>query len=241
MSWFEDRVDQSKGADLVVLYLHGGGYALGHPLLDALNLFIAERLAMSGLTTAILAHRYTLTPGGRFPQQIDEVAPAYDWLVKDLGVSPAKVVLMGESAGRHLALSFLLAHHMRSKQGRSSVAGLARPASAILISPWCDLHNSNSRAINLRSAEGQFKQLLTKRGGSTLRDLDASHREAFSKFSRRDARCGFWKDILPSSTWVSTGDDENIFVHDIIDFVRLRGTMAPMLSLRSSLVDMQLF
>lgn len=104
-----------KDADLVILYLRGGGYALGHPLLDAPNLlFIAECLAMSGLTTAILAHRYALTPGGRFPQQIDEVPLHTIGYVKDLGVSPAKVVLMGESAGGHLALSFLLAHHMRS-------------------------------------------------------------------------------------------------------------------------------
>lgn len=72
---------------------------------------------------------------------------------------------------------------------------------------------------------------------STLRDLDASHREAFLNFSRRDARRGSWKDILPSSTWVSAGDDEAISVPDIVDFVSLRGTMAPMLSLRSSLVD----
>jgi len=121
---------------VVIFYLHGGGYALGHPVLDAPNLlFIAESLTKKRLTTAIFAPRYALTPEASFPQQIDEVASAYKWLVQDLGVLPSKIALIGESAGGHLALSFLFDHHLKTAHDAPSAAGLAKPAGAFLISP----------------------------------------------------------------------------------------------------------
>ncbi|KAF1933364.1 alpha/beta-hydrolase [Didymella exigua CBS 183.55] len=211
---------EPKDADLVIFYLHGGGYVLGHPILEAPNLlFIAECLAKEGLTTAIFASRYSLSPEAHFPQQINEVASAYHWLVRDLGVTPSRVALMGESAGGHLALSFLLDHHLKTQQSGSSAAGIAKPASVFLLSPWCDLHNSNSKAMNIRPNEVVFKRTLTKWGDLALGDLDPPQRDMFMNFARRDAKRGSLRDILPSSSWISAGDDEVIFVHDIIDFV----------------------
>lgn len=205
-----------KNADVVLIYTHGGGYVLGHPFPEAPNLlFVAESLARKGLTAAIFALRYSVAPESRFPKQVDEAASAYSWLVRDLGVSPSKVALLGESAGAHLALSFLVDRHLKSKQATV----LPKPASAFLISPWCDLHNSNPKATNIRPGEVVFKGVLTRWGDSVLDDLDAPQRALYLDHVQRNAQRGSWKDILPASTWVSAGDDENIFVHDIIDFV----------------------
>lgn len=211
---------EPKEADVVIFYLHGGGYALGHPVSDAPNLLsIAESLTKEGLTTAVFAPRYTLTPEGRLPQQIGEVISAYKWLVQDLGVLPSRIALIGESAGGHLALSFLLELHLKTAHSRPSAGRLAKPAGAFLISPWCDLHNSNSRAINLRPGEVAFKRLLKVWGDFVMSGLNEQQQDMFVNFALGCEKRGQWEDILPSKTWISTGDDEVIFVHDIIDFV----------------------
>jgi acetyl esterase/lipase len=206
---------------VVISYPHGGGgYALGQPLLETPNsLFIAECLAIEGLTTAIFAPRYNLMPEGHFPQQVDDVAFAYKWLVQDLGVLPSRIALIGESAGEHLALSFLLDHHLKTAQHDPLAARSMKPAGAFLVSPWCDLHNSDSKATNLRPGEVAFKRLLTIWGDFVTSDYDTQQLEMFLNSAQRNDRGGLWRDIIPSRTWILAGEDEVTFVHDIVDFV----------------------
>lgn len=212
-----------KNADIVLLYLHGGGYVLGHPISDATNLLcMAEVMAEAGMTTAIFGLRYTLAPRGTLLQQIGETLGAYTWLTNEMGVSPSKIVIMGESAGGHLILSFLVFLHLQHLQSRISKLAEKRPRKpqhAFLVSPWCDLHNSNPKAVNLRGAEQGFKELLTTWSHLELKGMDPAQKSLYLNFAEKKKDRGSWKDILPQNTWVSAGDDEAIFMYDIEDFV----------------------
>ncbi|OAL55005.1 alpha/beta hydrolase fold protein [Pyrenochaeta sp. DS3sAY3a] len=213
-----------KNADVVIFYLHGGGYVLGHPLSDATNLLcMAEVMAEVGMTTAIFGLRYTLAPRGTILHQRRETLAAYTWLTNEMGVSPSKIVIMGESAGGHLILSFLVflhLQHLQSRQSELSEKCPRKPRHAFLVSPWCDLHNSNRKVVNLRRAEQGFKELLTTWSHLELKGLDPAQKSLYLNFAEKNNDRGSWKDILPQNTWVSAGDDEAIFMYDIDDFVQ---------------------
>lgn len=112
----------------LVLYLHGGGFALGSAWLHR---EFASRIARAA-GMELLSLDYSLAPESRFPAPVLDVVRAYSALIEaDTDpFAPDEIVFVGESAGAGLALSSLLA--LRD-------AGLALPAGAALISPWVDL------------------------------------------------------------------------------------------------------
>lgn len=114
-----------KRSDAAVLYLHGGGYAIGSPkshrhLVGALSID-------SGLP--IFSADYRLAPENPFPAAVDDAVAAYRGLL-DSGIAPAKLAVSGDSAGGGLTVAMLVA--ARDK-------GLPMPACAVPISPWVDL------------------------------------------------------------------------------------------------------
>lgn len=116
-----DTVD----ADRVVLYLHGGGYALGS--LDTHQELMARLSRACG--ARVLGLDYRLAPENPYPAAVNDAIAGYDWLL-DQGVRPANVMVGGDSAGGGLALSLLLT---------ARDTGKPMPAGAILFSPWTDL------------------------------------------------------------------------------------------------------
>lgn len=109
----------------VILYLHGGAYALG-----SVNVHreLVARLAVAARLRA-LAINYRLAPEHPYPAALEDTLAAYQWLL-DQGVPPSQIVLAGDSAGGGLALAALVA--LRE-------AGQALPAAAVCLSPWVDL------------------------------------------------------------------------------------------------------
>ena len=107
-----------------LLYLHGGGYAF-----DAgISHRFAEMLA-SLLGVVVFAPDYRLTPEHPHPAQIDDAMAAWRCMIAE-GVDPARLVVIGDSAGGHLTLMLLLA--LRD-------AGLPQPALAVGLCPWTDI------------------------------------------------------------------------------------------------------
>jgi acetyl esterase/lipase len=125
--WFAPKDAQTS---VTALYLHGGGYSF-YP--RAYEYFIA--LITLAAKTRTLALNYRLTPEHRFPAQLDDAMAAYRWLLKS-GADPASLVVAGDSAGGHLALTLLLA--IRD-------AKLPQPALAIALSPPTDADTSGLR------------------------------------------------------------------------------------------------
>ncbi|MGI4862533.1 MAG: alpha/beta hydrolase [Janthinobacterium lividum] len=87
----------------VVLFIHGGSWNSGSKN-DILYKAIGRRLAKQGFVGVVISYR--LAPQVLVPQQADDCARALAWTVahiKEYGGDPARIVLMGHSAGGGLA------------------------------------------------------------------------------------------------------------------------------------------
>ncbi|WP_405064456.1 alpha/beta hydrolase [Kribbella sp. NBC_01505] len=110
---------------VVVLYFHGGGYALGSaPDSVGLAADVARRVGARAITVD-----YRLAPEHRYPAAVTDAVAAYQALL-DSGVPNSKVAFVGESAGGGLVVATLVA---------LKEAGLPQPSSAAVFSPWVDL------------------------------------------------------------------------------------------------------
>lgn len=92
----------------VVLYFHGGGFALNS--IDTHDRLL--RLLAIQSSVAICAVGYSLAPERRFPHQLNEAIAVIRWLsgaAEALGIDPQAVALAGDSAGANLALASALA------------------------------------------------------------------------------------------------------------------------------------
>ncbi|MEM7542552.1 MAG: alpha/beta hydrolase [Pseudomonadota bacterium] len=112
----------------VVLYFHGGGYAIGS--IDS-HRYMLDRLARA-TGDRVLALNYRLAPEHPFPAAVDDAVAAFNWLV-DQGNEPAQITIAGDSAGGGLAIAALVA--LRDQGG-------AMPGCAVAISPWADMEAS---------------------------------------------------------------------------------------------------
>jgi epsilon-lactone hydrolase len=111
--------------DGVILYFHGGFFAIGSA---ATSVGLASDLARKARMQVVTVD-YRLAPEHPYPAAPHDAMAAYQGLL-DSGQDVAQVALAGESAGANLALVTLAA------VGR---AGLPQPTSVVLMSPWADL------------------------------------------------------------------------------------------------------
>lgn len=108
--------------DHVLLFLHGGGYAVGSP---ATHRGMAGRLAQtSGMDTLIIDYR--LAPEHPFPAALEDAMLVYKWLLSQ----GKAVVLAGDSAGGGLCMALQLLLQQDS---------LLLPKACVCFSPWVDL------------------------------------------------------------------------------------------------------
>jgi acetyl esterase/lipase len=103
-------------AAAALLHIHGGGFVMGNPEMDvARNI---ELVRASGC--AILSVDYRLAPEHPHPAGLEDCHAALVWLsvnAASLGISSARIGLIGESAGGGMAASLaLLARDRRSVQ-----------------------------------------------------------------------------------------------------------------------------
>jgi epsilon-lactone hydrolase len=109
----------------VVLYFHGGVFALGSARASAGLACLLARQARA----KVVSVEYRLAPENPYPAAPDDALAAYRALL-ETGIRPGRIALFGESAGGALALGTLVA---------ARAAGLAQPAAAVLYSPWLDM------------------------------------------------------------------------------------------------------
>ncbi|MGH1368610.1 MAG: alpha/beta hydrolase [Maritimibacter sp.] len=118
--WYHPKTRRS-GATL--LYLHGGGYAFR----GAMSTRFAQMLAHH-IGAPLFAPHYRLTPEHSHPAQAEDALAAWRYVTRE--VDPAKVVVMGDSAGGHMAL--MLLQSLKAE-------GLSQPALCIGMCPWTDI------------------------------------------------------------------------------------------------------
>jgi epsilon-lactone hydrolase len=114
-----------------VVHFHGGGYCVGSPRMA--RTWAAHLSAQAACR--VVVPDYRLAPGDAHPAALHDARGVINALLAE--VSPASIVVSGDSAGGGLALSLVLA--LRD-------AGEELPAGCVLLSPWLDL-GSDRRAI----------------------------------------------------------------------------------------------
>jgi monoterpene epsilon-lactone hydrolase len=120
----------------VMLYLHGGAYALGS--CDSHRKLVTH-IAKSGNITAVLPE-YRLAPEHPFPAGLDDCVAAYRALL-ELGYSPGNILIGGDSAGGGLTVATML--QLRH-------AGVVLPRAAVLLSPFLDM-SASGESITTRA------------------------------------------------------------------------------------------
>ena len=118
-------INNIPGVSRTILYLHGGGMIIHVP---GLYKKWAQRFGPA-VNARVLLVDYRLAPEHPYPAPNDDCFAAYEWLVKEQGVSPENIIIAGDSAGGYLTLATLL---------RIGQSELANPACAIALSPLSD-------------------------------------------------------------------------------------------------------
>ena len=109
-------------ADRVILFIHGGAYALGSA--KAYRGFVSQIVGRTGVAAFVLD--YPLAPEYPFPAAYEAVVAARRWLG---GQGFERIALVGDSAGGGLALATL----------RNATDTLPSVAAVVVFSPWTDL------------------------------------------------------------------------------------------------------
>lgn len=156
------RTDRTDADDPVVLYIHGSAYVVCSSRTHrGLTSQIADRTGMQ-----VFSIDYRLAPSHRYPAAPQDVRAAWDWLVAQ-GHDPARIVVAGDSAGGHLALTLAL-ELARTRQ--------PLPAALVTLSPVIELELSRGAVRDriehdpFASARVARRVMATYADGKTLLD-----------------------------------------------------------------------
>jgi acetyl esterase/lipase len=128
----------SPDAQMVIYYLHGGGYTQpasegnykhAARLVDDLNSVKEQR------SIAVLMLDYTLVPDATHPTQLREAVAGLAHLLAEHGRKPSDIFISGDSAGGNLAMALL--SHILHPHPDVPALRLDEPlGGALLYSPW---------------------------------------------------------------------------------------------------------
>jgi acetyl esterase/lipase len=118
-----------------ILHIHGGGFVGGDPRMDLGNLHHLSE----ALDCVVVSVDYRLAPATRFPGSLEDNYAALLWLhgnAGSLGVDPARIAVMGESAGGGHAAMLAIAARDR---------GVVPLVAQILVYPMLDDRTGSAR------------------------------------------------------------------------------------------------
>jgi acetyl esterase/lipase len=150
------RPDAPRADGKAVIFFYGGSWDYGS---KSDYLFVAQALTAHGYTVVIPDYR--LYPEVRFPAFVEDGARAVHWTAERVG--PARLFVMGHSAGAHIALLLMtntpyLAAAGVDRMRLPGVIGLSGPydflplTSAKLIDIFGDANNPDMEAITFAHA-----------------------------------------------------------------------------------------
>jgi len=129
--------------DRVLLFLRGGGYIMGSM---GTHREVISRLSRAAGVRA-LGLDYRLAPENPFPAALEDAVAAYRWLLSS-GVSPNKIVIVGDSSGGGLTVATLVALRY---------LGEPLPAAGVCISAWTDL-TQTAESLTTKAGVDPFLQ-----------------------------------------------------------------------------------
>ncbi|OBG20516.1 alpha/beta hydrolase [Mycolicibacterium celeriflavum] len=193
------RPPGATGTGPALLWIHGGGFLIGHPGQDdQLCRRFARRL---GVTVASVDYR--LAPEHAYPAPVEDCYSALTWLAALPSVDRDRIAIGGASAGGGLAASLALLARDRS--------GVAL-AAELLVYPMLDDRTVNRRELN-NPGHRLWNQSSNKFGWSAyLGDADP----AVAVPARREDLAG-----LPQA-WIGVGDLDLFHDEDLAYAERLK-------------------
>ncbi|KAM5456179.1 hypothetical protein MaudCBS49596_001200 [Microsporum audouinii] len=202
-----------KDAKNVVIYYHGGGFALpAYPAYFQLYSALLKQLNAAGKDAAFFFLSYTLSPEGVYPTQLRQAVGALRYIVEETRRDPQNVFLGGDSAGGNLTLGVLshLSHPHKDIQPLKISAPLG---GAFTMSPWV------SMADNVPSYTRNAKRdYLSLECGRSWAQAFIGNAETDNYNHAIQAPPEWWKDIKTKSLLVYVGSDD-VIVDSITQFV----------------------
>lgn len=98
---YQPTASDHSGSSAIVVYVYGGSWKSGE---RGYYRFVGE--ALSSLGFVVVIPDYRLFPEVRFPAFVDDIALAIAWArehAREIGGDPDRIVLVGHSAGAHIA------------------------------------------------------------------------------------------------------------------------------------------
>lgn len=132
----------AESTDAAILYLHGSGFVVCSPKTH--RGLVAELSRRSGVPAYSVDYR--LAPEHPFPAAVDDTLEAFRYLL-DQGYPPERIVVAGDSAGGHLAVS-LVALLTENE--------LPEPAGLVLFSPLVDPYFDLAAATEREARDPMF-------------------------------------------------------------------------------------
>ncbi|OCF34193.1 endoplasmic reticulum protein [Kwoniella heveanensis BCC8398] len=135
----DERPAPRNPGDPVMIHFHGGGYICGTAAETDLTSSIAKSMVKHSPIHHVLSVDYRLAPTAPWPLPLLDAITAYHYLVRVQGVYEEDIVIVGDSAGGHLAMALV-----RWLRDEGAEVGLRMPRGLVLLSPWADVGFTNA-------------------------------------------------------------------------------------------------
>ncbi len=185
-SRFLEIQPKHRQGDLVIFYIHGGGFVFGSPRTHAAML--AQLAARSG--ARVMMPWYRLAPEAPYPAAIDDIETAYLDLIRS-GVAGSDIIIGGDSAGGTLTFNLL---------GQILANGWSKPRAVFGFSPFVDFAREGASYRENAQCEAI---LPVKRAGEMVDMYLAAADPANPRISPLRAE---YKGAPP--VWITVGDTE---------------------------------
>ncbi|KAJ5361316.1 hypothetical protein N7541_002160 [Penicillium brevicompactum] len=193
----------NKNAKKVVVYYHGGGFAM--PAIPAYFEFWLEMIRAlneNGHDVAVFFLRYTLTPHAQYPTQLRQAVEALRYIVNETGRSPADIIIGGDSAGGNLTSATLL--HISHPHPEIEPLALSVPlAGTFAYAPWVSF---STEGPTMKS--NQWKDILTTDILTGWANAYRDDKIADNWVEPLNAPAEWWKDVKTERIMILAGADE---------------------------------
>lgn len=133
------EIFKNNNSDKVIYLLHGGAFY--SPIINEYRTFSANLINNLSEKPSIYILEYSTYPN-KYPSAHNETFEGYKYLL-DLGYKSENIIVFGDSAGGHLAVSLI--HRLNENK-------IKIPKALVLYSPWLDIDNSvSTRKYNINT------------------------------------------------------------------------------------------
>ncbi len=147
-----------------VINFHGGGWVQGNPEQSG---WLASRIARRN-QVVVISPAYRLAPEDPFPAGVEDCAELLTWVAKnaaELGISPERIAVMGDSAGGNLAaVTTLLARDNGGPEIRAQV--LIYPGVEMYDKWPSEIRNAEAPVLTSRNMRAFAKLYLGEQYGT---------------------------------------------------------------------------